>query len=81
MDDKIMNQIIYKISTILYAVVFIIALGFFVYFITLQNWFLVAICLLMMWTCVDNFFCGPRACNAGYYIKTHYAVPPFLKRK
>ncbi len=76
-----MDKALYKFSTIMYAVVFIIALVLAIYFLLMRNWFLVIISILMIWTCIDNFFCGPRACNAGYHIKTHYAVPPFLKKR
>jgi hypothetical protein len=76
-----MNKNFYMLSTLIYAFIFVVAFALSIYFGLQKQWLLMIIAILMMLTCLDNFFCGSRACNAGYHIKTHYALPPFLKKK
>ena len=76
-----MSKTSYILSTIVYGMIFVIALSLSVYFSIIHRWFLVIISLLMIYVCLDNFFCGARACKVGYRIKTHYAIPPFFKKK
>ncbi len=80
--EKYMSpQQIYTLSTIGYGIVGILSAVGIPYFLTQQNYFLSFISVLILLVCLDNFFCGSRAkvCNKG--IKTHYVIPPFLKKR
>lgn len=71
----------YAISTLLFGVVGAAAVFGIVHFGTTKQWFLTGTCVLAFLIALDNFFCGSHARAAGYYVKTHWIVPPFLKRK
>jgi hypothetical protein len=71
---------LYLISTLGYALVFVLAILSMIYFIFQSRWFLAIIFLLMMLVCLDNFFCSARMCSAGYRVVGHYAIPPFLRK-
>ena len=79
-----MNKYFYLISTLLYGIIGIIASIFSIIFGLKKEWFLMIIAILMLITCLDNFFCTSRTCSAGYRTYKnlgHYSIPPFLKKK
>ena len=76
-----MNYQQYIISTLLYGLMALLGVIGLVYFSIQQQWFLVVISTLIVYVSIDNFFCGERVCNAGFKVKSHYVIPPFLKKK
>ena len=76
-----MDYNLYIISTLLYGLMALLGGIGLVYFLIQGQWFLVLISGLIVYVSVDNFFCGERVCNAGFKVKSHYVIPPFLKKR
>lgn len=70
----------YAVSTTLFGVVGAAAVFGIVHFSTQRLWLLTGLCVAAFLVALDNFFCGSHAAAAGYYVKTHWVVPPFFRR-
>ncbi len=76
-----MNYKAYVLSTIAYGLFALIGFAGLIYFLMNKNYFLALICLAIFYVSLDNFFCGARLEKTGKKVKSHYAVPPFLRKK
>ena len=65
----------YLISTALFGVVFLIGLGFFIFYLLTKNVFMTILMALVAFVAIDNFFCGARAVKAGCTIEKRYLSP------
>jgi len=76
-----MNYRKYVHSTIGYGIFAVVGLVAMIYSLFNQNYLLLVISVLIMYVSLDNFFCGHRLKKCGIDCKSHYTVPPFLKKK
>ena len=69
----------YVYSTIGYGLFALLGSVGAIYSLLTQRYLLLLINLAIIYVSVDNFFCGYRARTCGFNVKSHYALPPFLK--
>jgi len=71
----------YVLTTSTYGVIALLGIISAILFLIQGRWFLFIISLGIIYVGLDNFFCSDRCKVIGIKPKSHYTLPPFLRRK